>query len=423
MADNKYAAYLCAGCGLGEALDHGGMEKVAQKEGKMQVVKRHDFLCSADGVQTIRDDIEKEGVTHVMIGACSRRAKTEAFNFPGVAMVRANLREGVLWIVAEGAAHNEVRQEMADDYVRMGCAELKKMKVPAGKPDRGANKRILVVGGGASGLTAAIESAETGYDVVVVEKARELGGWAAKLWKRVPFREPYAEPQASGIPELIARVMAHPRISVHLGSTLAETSGAPGKFVVKIAQESGAVTEETVGAIIQASGFSTYDIAKLPELGGGLPGVVDQGGLEALARAANGGAILRDDGREVRSVVFVQCAGQRDDTGTHLPYCSGHCCATSVKQAMYFKDANPDVETVILYTDLRLPGMGEDFYRSAQQKGVTFTKGKVSKVNAEGGGCMVNFRDLILDEDATVAADLVVLATGQVPNSCEHRYS
>ena len=119
-------------------------------------------------------------------------------------MARANLREGVLWIVAEGAAHNEVRQEMADDYVRMGCAELKKMKVPAGNPDRGANKRILGVGGGVSGLTAAIESAETGYDIVVVEKARELGGWAAKLWKRVPFHEPYAEPQAPGIAELIA---------------------------------------------------------------------------------------------------------------------------------------------------------------------------------------------------------------------------
>ena len=417
MADTKFAAYLCAGCGLGEVLDLKGMEKVAQKEGKMQVVKRHDFLCSADGVQTIRDDIGQEGVTHVMIAACSRRSKTEAFHFPEVAMTRANLREGVLWIVAEGEAHDEVRQEMADDYVRMGCAELKKMKVPAGNPDRGANKRILVVGGGMSGLTAAIEAAETGYEVLVVEKERELGGWAAKLWKRVPFREPYAEPQASGMAELIAKVVAHSGISVHLGSTLAETAGAPGRFTVQIAQESGAVTQETVGAIIQSSGFSTYDIAKLPELGGGLPGVVDQAGLEALARAANGGAIQRADGVEVQSVVFVQCAGQRDETGTHLPYCSGHCCATSVKQAMYFKDANPDVETVLLYTDLRLPGMGEDFYRSAQQKGVTFTKGKVSRVNAEGAGCTVNFRDLILDEDATVAADLVVLATGQVPNS------
>ena len=417
MADNKFAAYLCKGCGLGEAFDHAGMEKIAQKEGKMQVVKSHNFLCSAEGVQTIKDDIANEGVTHLMIGACSRRAKTEAFYFPEVAMARANLREGVLWVVAEGDAHDEVRQEMADDYVRMGCAELKKMKVPAGSPDRGANKQILVVGGGVTGLTAAIESAETGYDVLIVEKEKSLGGWAAKLWKRVPFREPYAEPQVSGVAELIAKVSANPRIRVYLSCTVAETSGAPGKFAVKIAQESGVVIDETVGAIIQASGFTTYDMAKLPELGGGLPHVVDQAGLEALAMAANGGPIKRADGRDVQSVVFVQCAGQRDTTGTHLPYCSGHCCATSVKQAMYFKDANPAVDTTVIYTDLRLPGMGEDFYRSAQQKGVYFAKGTVSKVSTEGDGCKVSFRDLILDEDSGITADLVVLATGQVPNS------
>jgi quinone-modifying oxidoreductase subunit QmoB len=75
------------------------------------------------------------------------------------------------------------------------------------------------------------------------------------------------------------------------------------------------------------------------------------------------------------------------------------------------------VDTVVLYTDLRLPGMGEDFYRSAQKKGVTFTKGKVSAVRSAGQGSAVHFRDLILDEDVTLNADLVVLATGQVPNS------
>ena len=417
MTDNKYAAYLCAGCGLGEALDLGATEKIALKEGKMHVVRRHDFLCSAAGVQTIRDDIEQEGVTHVMIGACSRRAKTEAFHFPTVAVSRANLREGVVWVVAEGSAHDEVRQEMADDYVRMGCAEVKKMKVPAGNPDAATNKRILVVGGGMSGLTAALEAAETGYEVVVVEKTGALGGWAAKLWKRVPFCAPYAEPQDTGLADLVAKVTAHPRIRAHLHATIAETAGAPGRFAVKVAQESGVIVEEAVGAIIQATGFSTYDVTKLPELGGGQPNVVDQAGLEALARAADGGPIKRADGKDVKSVVFVQCAGQRDDTGTHLPYCSGHCCATSIKQAMYFKDANPGVDTVVLYDDLRVPGMGEDFYRSAQTKGVTFTKGEAAKVVPAGEGCRVNFRDLILDEDAAIDADLVVLATGQVPNS------
>lgn len=417
MADNKFAAYICSGCGIGDAMKLGQLENIAKKEGKMAMVKSHPFLCNAEGVQLIRDDIANEAVTHVCIAACSRRAKTEAFDFPGIAVTRANLREGVIWIVATGPAHDEVRQEMANDYVRMGCAELKKMKVPGGVANSGSNKRILVVGGGVSGLTAAIEAAETGYQVLLVEKAPQLGGWAARLWKRVPYREPYAQPQDTGMSELIGRVVAHPLISVHLNSTLAETAGAPGRFAVKIAQDGGAVVQEMVGAIVQTSGFTTYDVARLPELGGGLPGVVDQAGLEALAMAAQGKEFKRADGHAVQSVVFVQCAGQRDTTGIHLPYCSGHCCATSVKQAMYFKDANPDIDTVLLYTDLRLPGMGEDFYRSAQEKGVTFTKGKVSGVKADNGGCTVSFRDLILDENTTVNADLVVLATGQVPNS------
>jgi quinone-modifying oxidoreductase subunit QmoB len=416
MSENKFAAYICAGCGIGDVLDVPALEKIAQKEGKMTVVKSHPFLCNEEGVQMIRDDIEKDGVTHLCIAGCSRRAKAEAFSFPTAAVSRANLREGVLWVVAEGSEHDEVRQEMAEDYVRMGCAEVKKMKLPAGNPARADNKRVLVVGGGVSGMTAALSAADAGYEVVLVEKTGQLGGFAANLHRRVPFASPYADPQPTGVEEMAAKVADHPKITVHLNATLAETAGAPGRFTAKVAQESGSVVEEAVGAIVQATGFTPYDINKLPELGGGQANVVDQAGLEALAQAANGGPIKRADGKEVKSVVFVQCAGQRDETGQHLPYCSGHCCATSIKQAMYFKDANPDVDTVVMYQDLRVPGMGEDFYRSAQQKGVIFTKGKASKVSG-GDSCTVDFKDLILDEDTQATADLVVLATGQVPNA------
>jgi quinone-modifying oxidoreductase subunit QmoB len=416
MADNKFAAYICSGCGIGDKMDVAGLEKVAKTEGKMAVIKTHPFLCNAEGVQMIRDDIANDGVTHLCIAACSRRAKAEAFSFPTAAVSRANLREGVLWVVAEGSDHDEVRQEMAEDYVRMGCAEVKKMKLPEGNVKEASSKKLLVVGGGMSGMTSALSAAEAGYEVVLVEKSGVLGGFAAKMWKRQPFAAPYAEAQPTGVEEMAAKVSANGRIKVHLNSTVADTSGAPGRFVIKVAQESGSVTEETVGAIVQATGFTTYDMAKLPELGGGQANVVDQAGLEAMAKAANGGAIKRADGKEVKSVVFVQCAGQRDDSGTHLSYCSGHCCGTSIKQAMYFKDQNPDIDTVVMYQDLRVPGMGEDFYRSAQQKGVIFTKGKVSKVSG-GDSCTVEFKDLILDEQTSTSADLVVLATGQVPNA------
>jgi len=417
MSEMKTAAYVCSGCGIGERIDTAQLAKIAQREGKMALVREHAFLCSGEGVQAIRDDVEKEAVTHVMIAACSRRAKTEAFHFPDVALARANLREGVLWAVTEGADHDEVRQEMAADYVRMGCAELKKMKIPAGNVDTGKNRRILVVGGGISGMTAALEAAQTGYDAILVEKESRLGGWAGKLAKRVPWKAPHAEPQDTGVAALVAEVSAHPRITVHLDATVGRTAGAPGRFHVEVAQRSGATISEEVGAIVQTTGFETYDLARLPELGGGGAHVVDQAGLEALALAANGGPIRRADGRAVKNVVFVQCAGQRDDSGKHLPYCSGHCCATSIKQAMYFKDADPAVDTVVLYTDLRVPGMGEDFYRRAQEKGVTFTKGKASGVDASADGCTVRFHDLILDEDVALAADLVVLATGQVANA------
>ncbi len=422
MAETKTAAYICTGCGIGERLSAAQLAKVAEREGKMNLVRQNAFLCSAEGVQSICDDIEREGVTHVMIAACSRRSKTEAFYFPTAATSRANLREGVIWSQPDTDEAKETTQEMADDYVRMACAELKKMKLPAGNREVGHSKRLLVVGGGASGMTAAIEASRAGYRALIVEKSGALGGWAAQLHKRVAFREPYRDPADTGVAEMIAAVRSDPNIEVVLNATLARTEGAPGRFNAEIAVESGAARSEEFGAIVQATGFATYDAAKLPEFAyGRTPNVVDQAGLERLAReAASRGQPVRrpSDGGEVKSVVFVQCAGQRDDSGKHLPYCSGFCCATSIKQAMYFKDANPAIDTAVVYTDLRVPGNGEDFYRSAQSKGVTFTKGKVTAVEPAGNACSVKFRDLILDEDATIAdVDLVVLATGQVPNS------
>ena len=422
MSEMKTAAYICKGCGIGERLDAAQLVKVATREGKINLVREHEFLCSAQGVQMIREDIGKENITHLLLAACSRRAKAEAFHFPSVALSRANLREGVIWTQPDTGEAREFTQEMADDYLRMGCAELKKMKLPAGNPEPAGTRTLLVVGGGVSGMTAAIEASRAGYPVVLVEKTGALGGWAAKLHRRVPFREPYRDPADTGVDALAQAVAGDPGIKVVLNARVAKTEGAPGRFRVEIAVESGPTVVEEAGAIVQATGFTSYDAARLPELGyGRSPNVVDQAGLERLAReaAAKGEPIRRpSDGGAVKTVVFVQCAGQRDDSGRHLPYCSGFCCGTSIKQAMYFKDADPAIDTVVIYSDLRVPGNGEDFYRSAQTKGVTFTKGSVTGVEAGATACKVNFRDLILDEDASIPeADLVVLATGQVANS------
>lgn len=418
MSDMKIGAYICQGCELGDRLDSGQLATTATRDGKAALAKEHPFLCNAEGVAMIQNDIDNEGVNHLVIGACSRRAKTEAFNFENVTISRANLREGVIWVRPDTDEARELTQEMADDYIRMACAESKSMKIPAASGEQELTRELLVVGGGISGMTAAIEASKAGYKVDLIEKSGALGGVAGQLVKRVPAKAPYNEMADTGIAEMAAAIEADGNISVHLNSSVTKTSGAPGRFEVEVSTESGATNTVTTGSIIQATGFNTYDINKLPELGGGQsPDVVDQLTFEKLVKEANGGAIKRpSDGKEISNAVFVQCAGQRSEKEGHLPYCSGHCCLTSIKQARYAKEAGADA--TVIFTDLRTPGAGgEDFYRGGQEAGVSFSKGEVSEVVSAGGGLEVKYKDMILNEDCTIGADIVVLATGMVPNN------
>lgn len=420
MADEiKIGAYVCQGCGIGDRVDTAQLAQVATRDAKAHIVKEHAFLCNAEGVKMIQDDIDNEGVNRVAICACSRRAKTEAFNFENVAMSRANIREGVIWVRPDTDEARETTQEMADDYVRMAVTETKYMKPATASEEAKCDKHILITGGGVSGMTAAVEAAKAGYPCTIVEKTASLGGHAANSWKRIPQRSPYADPEDTGVDALISAIEASDKITVHLNSTITKTSGAPGRFSVDITTESGSTNTENFGAIVQASGYTEYDASQLPELGyGKSQNVVTQAELDTMAKEANGGPIKTKDGKEINSVAFVQCAGQRSDKEGHLPYCSGHCCSTSIKQAMYFKDQNPDIDTNILYSDLRTPGAGgEEFYRSGQRKGVTFTKGSVAEVVESGGSLEVKFKDEILNEDTSEQVDLVVLATGQIANS------
>ena len=419
-AEQKIGAYICKGCGLGERLDTDQLELIATREGKASFAKQHEFLCSSEGVDLIQQDIDNGEVTHAVIAACSRRSKSEAFNFQDIAVARTNLREGVIWIQPDTEEARETTQDMADDYLRMGCAEVKYMTLAESSAEQTLNKNILVVGGGYTGLTAAIEASKAGYPATIVEKNAELGGTAAKLFRRIPQRSPYAQPEDVGIANLIAEAQADPRITIYLNSTVTRTSGAPGRFAVDIATESGPTDRQTFGAIIQASGFTHFDANQLTEFSySSSADVVTQLELEQLVSVANGNSITRpSDGKEVEKVLFIQCAGQRSNAPGHLPFCSGFCCSASIKQAMYLRDANPNIDTTILYTDLRTPGAaGEDFYRSGQDKGVIFTKGVAFGVTTTGNTLQVTFKDLILDEEVTTEVDMVVLATGMVPNA------
>jgi len=241
--DKKYGFYLCSGCGIGEALDLKKMaEDVLEEEGHSNI-KFHDAFCSPEGVAVIQKDID-DGVNAICIAACSRRVLTDVFNFPGCLVDRVNLREQVVWAhpglkpsgeKAEGEEAGEEiphLQMMGEDYLRMGMKRLEKINLPEPYKLETLERRILVIGGGVTGMTAALDAAEAGYDVTIVEKEDKLGGWAANVRKQLPLSYPYQETVSPIVDEKIRAVQSHSKIEVKTGTVVARIAGQPGDFTV-----------------------------------------------------------------------------------------------------------------------------------------------------------------------------------------------
>ncbi len=409
--DKKIGVYICTGCGIGGSLDADALVNVATSEFKAPVCKQHEFLCSQEGVSQIKADIEGEGVNTIVIAACSPRVMTDVFSFDLDKLVeRVNLREQVVWTQP---ANDENTQMMAEDHLRMSLTKANEMLPPEPYMAENLSKRILVVGGGLSGMTAANEAAKAGYEVVLVEKSDQLGGYMKDVYKLPPSQPPYEELQDSNLDKLIEEISAESKITVYTGAQVSKISGAPCMFDVQIAANGNGAAER-VGSVILAAGSVPYDAQKLDYLGyGASPDVITAPQLEAMFKA---GSVARpSNGQEVNSVAFVLCAGSRD--AAHLPYCSAACCVESLKQAKYFKEANPATAVYIFYKDMRANGNYELLYKQLQKDGVIFVRGDVTAVEDDGSGSLVVSAEDVLTRSPIMseAVELVVLANGMVP--------
>jgi len=356
-------------------------------------------------------------------------------------------------------------------------------------------KSILVIGGGMSGLTAAIEAAEAGINAVIVEKTPFLGGRVTQLNKYFPK----LCPPNCGLEINFKRIRNSADITFYTLAEVEKISGQEGNYDVTIKVKPRYVNDKCVGcnactgacpvempnefnfglnntkaayithnqafpfkyviddryckgaeckkcadackydaihldmkpetinvkasAIVMATGWDAYDAAKLDILGAGkIKNVITNMQMERLA-SPNGptaGKILRpSDGKEVKNIAFVQCAGSRDEN--HLPYCSYICCMASLKQVTYVREQYPDSKARIFYIDIRTPGTRyEQFYwKIKDDPNVTLTKGKVAKIteDAATGNVVLVAEDILAGKKVTETYDMVVLATGMVPST------
>ena len=359
----------------------------------------------------------------------------------------------------------------------------------------GKYSSVLVIGGGISGITAAIEAAEAGYDVYLVEKNPYLGGRVAQLNKYFPKNcPPYC-----GLEIFFKRIKSNPRFNFFTNAEIENVSGSAGNFEVTVRINPRYVNDNctvcnkcaeacpverpndfnygmdktkaiylphelafpmkyiidpltckkmdgcsecvsackydaidlnmqpetmklNVGSIIIATGWKPYDATKIDNLGfGKYENVITNVMFERIAASngPTGGKIVRPDGKPVKSIAFVQCAGSRDEN--HLAYCSAICCLASMKQATYIREQNPDSKVYIFYIDIRAPGRYEDVYAKAKQdENITFIKGKVAKIEEDPTkSLIVEAENAVNGEKVRQKVDMVVLATGMQPSLSE----
>jgi len=414
--ESKIGVYICSGCDIDQALDVDELVKVAGKECKAPVSKTHPFLCSEEGVQLMKEDQKNEGVNRFMIAACSQRYHEATFDMGDDSLVvRAPIREYVAWTQKtkdENGEFDEDTQLAGEEYIQMYYAKIKKHGIPEAF-EQDTSKNLLVIGGGVSGMTAAMEAANAGYSVNLVEKEDHLGGFCLDEYKLIPAQAPFRDPQMNSVSEAVSAVASNNLITVHASSFVVSISGQPGEFQVKLNTDGG-FKEFKSGAIIMATGSHPYDAEKLTELGIKYENVISSAEFEQMAKSGN---IQRKDGTPALNIGFIQCAGSR--TPEHLPYCSGTCCMDSLKQAAYIREQNPDAKAHIIYRDIRTPGLYEDFYRTRQDDpGVFLTQGDVVGVNeTENKNIAIDVDNTLFGEPVTMEMDLVVLAVGQVPST------
>jgi len=419
----RIGVFVChCGTNIGGTVD---VERVAEEMGKYPGVAfatDYKYMCSDPGQNLIKEAIREHSLDGVVVSACSPamhevtfRRTTESAGVNPYQCEIANIREQVSWVHQDDP---EAATLKAIETIRtiVEKVQYNESLVPFYLP---LVKRALVVGGGVAGMTAALDIADAGYPVVLVERADRLGGNMARLSSAyVNFDD------AGGLLDsTLERVTHHPNIQVLTNAELNEVGGYVGNFVVRVNARSNGATEPfsfDVGAIIVATGYELYAKENLGEYGGGrYPDVIDALQFEQML-ASEDGLRRPSDGKVPKEVVWVQCAGSRDPA-LHKSYCSKICCMYVAKQTIAYKQRVPDGQAYVMYIDIRSQGRGyEEFVQTAMEDfDVLYLRGKASKVFADQGSGQVAVWsvDTLTSQNIEVEADLVVLATAVVPSS------
>jgi len=365
------------------------------------------YTCSTDTQDKMIDIIKEYNINRVVVASCSPRTHEPLFQdtireagLNKYLFEMANIRDQCSWV---HASFMPEASDKAEDLVRMAVARAVTLQ-PLHESQADVTQKGLVIGGGLSGMTAALGLASQGFETLLIEKDKVLGGNLHHLHYTLDGEDPQKL-----LASLVEQVEAEPKIKVYKGAKVKNVSGYIGNYKTVIETDQGDSEEAEHGVVILATGATEYKPTEY--LYGESDKVVTQSELEDSL--AEGG----QDIKKLNSVAMIQCVGSREED--HM-YCSRICCGQAIKNAIKLKDVNPDTEVYILYRDIRTYGLSELKYKEARDKGINFIRFDVERkpeVNENNGRLEIKVFDSVLGTDIMLQPDLLALSAAIRPQA------
>jgi heterodisulfide reductase subunit A-like polyferredoxin len=368
------------------------------------------FTCSNDTQDRIRAMIVEHKLNRVVVASCTPRTHEPLFRntlreagLNPYLFEMANIRDQCSWVHMH---EPEKATQKSKDLVRMAVAKARLLQ-PLKRRRVRIEKSALVLGGGLSGMTAALSLANQGYDVHLAEKEPELGGSLRHTYYMLNGEKPQEH-----LESLKADIARNDRIHLFTSAAVERIDGSIGDFRTRISSN-GHATEVRHGVVVVATGAQQHQPKEY--LYGADKRILTQRELERRL-AAGDGVASNGGARPPKTVVMIQCVGSRD---SERPYCSRVCCTEAIKNALKIKALSPETHVYVLYRDIRTYGFKESYYTRARQLGVIFLRYEDDRkpvVERDGDQLRVLLSDATLDLPVEIRADLVVLSAGIQPN-------
>ncbi|MBW1863694.1 MAG: FAD-dependent oxidoreductase, partial [Deltaproteobacteria bacterium] len=404
----RIGVFVCfCGSNIGAVVDVPAVADYASTLDNVVYFETNLYSCAQNTQELITEKIKEHGLNRVVVAACTPRTHEPLFQetlknagLNKCLFEMANIRDHCSWV---HATTPEEATKKSKDLVRMSVAKARILK-PLPEQSIPVDPKAVVIGGGISGMTAALSIAEQGFECFLIEKSSGLGGNLRNI--KFTFDGDDLE---NLLEDKKKKVMSNDLIHVYTDAVVEDTSGYIGNFTTTLRTKEGPETLRH-GVIIVGTGGEPYKPDQY--LYGKSKQVITQIELEEKL-------VKPDKIKEVKDIVMIQCVGSR---GEDLAYCSKVCCGQAVKNAIKVLEYSPSVNITILFRDMRTYGLMEDRYNLAREKGVNFIhfeKDSPPHVTEENNGVRVEFFDKLLGENIALDPDMVVLSVGITPGEVE----